>query len=70
MCEKFARKASKKSKNQEWFCRDEKTPTSVNTRGANKKLKLQYLTVETRTKRYKKSPLPYLTDILNKDVKK
>ena len=68
LCEKFARKASKNSKYQEWFCKTK--PTSVKTRNANKKLKLQYLPVETRTERYKKSPLPYLTDILNYDIKK
>ena len=65
LCQKFAKKASKHLKYQDWFFKDKNSPTPVNTRAKNQKLKLQYLPVNTRTERYKKSPLPFLTDILN-----
>ena len=70
LCEKFAKKASKNLKYQEWFCIAKDKQTPVNTRGTRKKLKLKYLPVETRTERYKKSPLPYLTEILNNESRK
>ena len=65
LCENFAQKASKHLKYQDWFTKDNNNPTLVNTKARNQKSKLQYLPVNTRTDRYKKSPLPFLTDILN-----
>ena len=64
MCEKFARKASKHEKYKTWFCIDSSKPTSVRTRAKSKAVKLKYLEVKTRTERFKKSPLPYLTEAL------
>ena len=58
LCLKFAIKASKHPKFKNWFC---KTDTLINTRSDKPPLK----EVKTRTKRYKKSPLPYLTNLLN-----
>ena len=65
LCENFAKKASKHLKYQDWFFKNNNNPTLVNTRARTQKAKLQYLPVKTRTDRYKKSPLPFLTDILN-----
>ena len=69
LCEKFARKASKHSKYQNWFCRDIPEPATRVTRTNKKKSNQQYLPVETRTDRFKKSPLPFLTEILNLNIK-
>ena len=68
LCEKFARKASKHLKYQNWFCRDLHKPATRYTRAKNKKVKQEFLPVETRTDRFKKSPLPFLTEILNSKI--
>ena len=69
LCEKFVKKASKHYKHQKWFYRDNNAPPIINTRAKEKKSH-QYLPVKTRTERYKKSPLPYLTELLNNTTKK
>ena len=56
LCQKFARKAYKSEKFTNWFSESESV------------LKLKE--VNTRTARYWKSPLPYLTDLLNNDLLK
>ena len=61
LCEKFAKKALKHSKYKNWFNMNEQKP-SKNTR--HKKIE-KFLPVKTRTDRYRKSPLPYLTEMLN-----
>ena len=48
-----------------WFTLKTTSPPAIYTRH-NKKELTKYLPVQTRTCRYKNSPLPYLTDILNK----
>lgn len=58
ICLKFARKAIKNPKYQHWFNLDE---SSVNTR--SKKLLLK--PVSARTNRFEKSPIAYLTKLLN-----
>ena len=65
LCENFARKASKSTRYMNWFTLKTTSPPTINTRQHKKELN-KYLPVQTRTCRYKNSPLPYLTDILNK----
>ena len=65
LCENFARKASKSTRYRNWFTLKTTSPPTINTRQHKKELN-KYLPVQTRTCRYKNSPLPYLTDILNK----
>ena len=57
LCLSFAKKSLKNEKFQSWFC---ESPDSD----------VQVKPVKTRTKRYLKSPLPYLTNLLNEDFKK
>jgi hypothetical protein len=59
LCLSFAKKSYKREKFKKWFC-DEEGPGPVK----------QLVEVKTRTGRYKKSPLPYLTDLLNQDFRK
>ena len=56
MCLAFAKKSFKSDKFNHWFCDNE-------SNGTNMKLS----EVKTRTKRFKKSPLPYLTGLLNEE---
>ena len=58
LCIRFAIKTQKNSKFSHWF---QKTETSVNTRS----IKMPFVTQKFRTMRFKKSPIPYLTDLLN-----
>ena len=58
LCLNFAVKAYKSQKFSTWFTENEQ---SVNTRSE----KLPLKTIKCRTRRYQKSPLPYLTDLLN-----
>ena len=55
MCLSFARKAQKHDKFKNWFVANDQTNNPA------------FLPVTFRTKRFKKSPLPYLTDLLNKN---
>ena len=55
LCRKFAIKAFKSEKFTKWFSESESG--------------LELKEVNTRTSRYWKSPLPYLTDLLNNDLK-
>ena len=63
LCLKFARKSEKHTKYQKWFCYSDETVQNVNTRYQQPITK--YKPVPTRTMRFKNSPLPYLTDLLN-----
>ena len=65
LCEKFAQKASTHEKYQLWFCKTNTNAPIANTRAKSKKVKIKYKYVETRTERFKNSPLPYLTGLLN-----
>ena len=58
LCFKYALKAYKNTKFSSWFTENE---TDVNTRIE----KLPLKTIRFRTRRYQKSPLPYLTNLLN-----
>ena len=59
----FGKKAVKSAKFKEWFCEEENREPYVKTR--NKKQKPRFKPVTVRKARYKKSPLPYLTELLN-----
>ena len=62
LCLKFAKKAENNGKHCKWFRKRQNT----STRHQNSK----YWDVLARTERLKKSPIPYLTDLLNKHYKK
>ena len=61
----FAKKCIKSDKYKHWFEFNLHDQPSVQTRSVKPGLKL----VDTRTARYKKSPLPYLTSMLNDNWK-
>ena len=63
LCENFAKKSLKHEKFKNWFSHNEKE-SKINTR--KKEKRNEFNPVRTRTDRYRKSPLPYLTDILNR----
>ena len=60
LCKKFARKTFKNEKYDHWFVRDQNT---ANTRRQTQSVK----PVLTRTKRFMKSALPYITSLVNID---
>jgi hypothetical protein len=64
LCLNFARKSAKSEKYQHWFSKADK-PT-VNTR--SDKPHNTFKPVYTRTDRYKDSPLPFLTNLLNSNM--
>ena len=57
LCVTFASKSAKHEKYSEWFWTPDTRPDTRN--------QTKYTSVWTRTTRYKKSPLPYLTELLN-----
>jgi hypothetical protein len=64
LCLKFSKKSEKHEKFKNWFKPTDERPQPLpNTR--SEKTELKYKPVTVRTERYKESPLPYLTDILN-----
>ena len=60
ICLKFARRASKHPKHNKWF---KANTMNVNTRQE----KTRYCEVVARTGRYQKSPISYLTNLLNRN---
>ena len=65
LCKKFAQKSVKNQRYSNWFTLNTDPPPSIKTRQGSTKTQLKYNPVMTRTDRYMKSPLPYLTDLLN-----
>ena len=63
LCETFAKKLVKHKQFKNWF--DEKSDKLTNMNTRFKKAKVKYKEVLTRTERYQKSPIPFLTNILN-----
>ena len=59
------KKALKSEKYSAWFCYSEKYTPKVNTRYSKTKTVTKLKPVTTRTRRYRHSPLPYLTNLLN-----
>ena len=66
LCDKFARKALKNPRYAGWFAYNSEPLPPLNTRGAENRVQTMFKPVQTRTDRYEKSPLPYLTNALNK----
>ena len=64
LCKNFAKKSYKSEKYNTWFV-PRNNQTTVHTRSEKSKI----LPVQTRTKRYEKSLLPYLTGLLNETRK-
>ena len=65
LCLSFGKRALKNEKYSEWFCYSEEDKPKVNTRYAETKVVTKLKPVTFRTKRYRRSPLPYLTGLLN-----
>ena len=65
LCLTFGKRALKNEKYSEWFCYSEEHKPKVNTRYSETKVVTKLKPVTTRTKRYRRSPLPYLTGLLN-----
>ena len=66
LCLNFAKKSEKHSRFGNWFEPAVANPQPVpNTRSDKTSLQLKYKPVTVRTERYRDSPLPYLTDLLN-----
>ena len=66
----LAKKAYKNEKYRNWFTiNDEPIPT-LNTRSAENRVRNVLKPINTRTDRYQKSPLPYLTNTLNRLMNK
>ena len=66
LCLNFAKKAEKHQKYQNWFFpAEEIVPPTMTTRSDKIDIQTKYRSVPTRTERYKGSPLPFLTDMLN-----
>ena len=62
LCLKFAKKAERNTKHKNWF----KLRPKVSTRQEDTK----YCSTVARTGRLKKSPIPHLTDLLNRHYQK
>ena len=61
LCLKFGRKCLKNEKFKQWFVERPNDLSNIQTRSN----KSTFLPVNTRTNRFSKSPLPYLTSLLN-----
>ena len=71
LCYNFARKAEIHPKYQNWFQEEDMDTRQVpNTRSDKDALKTKYKQVPTRTDRFKNSPIPFLTDMLNEHYMK
>ena len=63
LCRTFALKSSNDVKFKKWF--------KTNDKFLNPRIrKTKFKTIYTRTKRFEKSPIPYLTDLLNEEWKR
>ena len=68
ICTTFANKANKHPKFSRWFSKHETTNTEHN-RTCKVEIDKPFLKpVVTRTDRYRRSPIPYLTSLLNKQA--
>jgi hypothetical protein len=67
ICLTFGKKALKSEQFSKWFCLNDKTEPVINTRYSETKTVEKLKPVVTRTRRYMRSPIPYLTNLLNQD---
>ena len=65
LCQNFAKKSFKHPHYTNWFCESEEVLPNIETRGDGSRKINKLKPVQTRTRRYSKSPLPYLTELLN-----
>ena len=65
LCENFAKKAFKNPKYTNWFCIDDSVPLKMKTRSVATRNISNLKPVQTRTQRYERSPIPYMTELLN-----
>ena len=66
LCQKFARKALRNPKYANWFCPVNRVPgQNMRTRRCQTKSTFNLKPVHTRTYRFEKSPIPYMTKLLN-----
>ena len=70
LCQNFAKKSFKHPNYTNWFCESEEVLPNIKTRGDGTRKINKLKPVQTRTQRYSKSPLPYLTELLNKIMTK
>ena len=65
LCENVSRKIVKQSKYQKWFCKIDNDENCRRTRRKNWEINSKYHPVKFRTERFRKSPLVYLSELLN-----
>ena len=66
LCLNFARRAEKNPKYSNWFQpAEEIVPPNIDTRSDKTVIQTKYTPVPFRTDRFSKSPLPFLTELLN-----
>ena len=65
LCLKFARKAEKHKKYSKWFHPRKIFKPNFSTRSKKNQAKLKYTPVPFRKMRYNRSPIPFLTQLLN-----
>ena len=70
ICLTFAKKNLKSDEFQKWFSVNEQSEPLIKTRHGKTKQKLMLKPVTCRENKYKKSPFPYLTELLKKDYEK
>ena len=72
ICLTFGKRALKNEKFCKWFSYNDVNKPKINTRHAESKPIYKLKPVTTKTKRYKRSPIPYITNLLNTefDLKK
>ena len=70
LCLTFGKKALKNDKFSKWFCLNDESEPVVNTRYSETKTINKLKPVITRTRRYSRSPIPYLTTILNQEFER
>ena len=71
LCLNFAKRAEKHPKYHNWFSEEDEYIRPVpNTRSDKNAIKTKYKVVPTRTDRFKNSPIPYLTDMINEHYMK
>ena len=65
LCENFVKKAFKNPKYTNWFCIDDSVPQNTNTRSDATRIIRHLKHDQTRTQRYERSPIPYMTELFN-----
>ena len=65
LCLTFGKRALRSEKFSKWFSYIDENKPKINTRHAKSKPSYKLKPVTTKTKRYKRSPIPYITNLLN-----